>query len=85
MKHHLFTLLVTGGHREIVKALLEKNADINKCDRNGCSPLNASSEAGHQKLLKNYFPQLQITKTYSNVTVVVALHFLLRQTKANLR
>lgn len=40
------------GHYNIVKALLEKRADANHRDANGCTPLMCSAQNGHTRCIE---------------------------------
>ncbi|XP_019859829.1 PREDICTED: homeobox protein Wariai-like [Amphimedon queenslandica] len=43
-----YTPLHTAGNERIVKLLLEKEADVTKCDNKGLNPLEVAVEEGHE-------------------------------------
>jgi hypothetical protein len=45
-------LAAAAGHEEIVKLLLDKDADPNRCDRDGVTPLHAAAKGGHAKVVR---------------------------------
>ncbi|VDI24403.1 Hypothetical predicted protein [Mytilus galloprovincialis] len=43
---------VRNGHTDIVKLLLERNPNVDLCNKDGCSPLFWASAEGHTDVVK---------------------------------
>lgn len=58
------------GHRDVVRVLLQNDANVNIVDKKGCSPLHLASWAGHYDIVNFILMQSNIQP---NINLVVSL------------